>query len=87
LVSLFSYVKPVCLPASGSDPAAGTNCWITGWGTTSSGGSQPDELHQAQVPIVSKADCENAYPGEIHHDSMICAGLKQGGIDSCQGMY
>ena len=39
---------------------------------------------QATVPIASRARCEKAYPGHIH-DSMICAGLQQGGVDTCRG--
>ena len=36
------------------------------------------------MPIVDRNRCEWAYLGRIH-DSMICAGLDRGGIDSCQG--
>ena len=39
---------------------------------------------QASVPLVSQARCKQAY-GRSIHESMICAGLDQGGIDSCQG--
>lgn len=59
-------------------------CRITGWGTLSSGGSQPNILQEASVPLVSKSRCLKAYPGKIT-DSMLCAGLDNGGIDSCQG--
>ena len=47
-------------------------------------GGAPTVLMQATVPLVSDARCFFAYPGRIH-DSMICAGLDQGGVDSCQG--
>ena len=59
-------------------------CWITGWGRLSSGGSQPNTLMEAHVPLVSKQRCQSAYPGKID-DTMLCAGLDEGGIDSCQG--
>ena len=59
-------------------------CWITGWGTLSSGRSQPNALMEAQIPLVSKRRCMNFYPGEID-DSMLCAGLDAGGVDTCQG--
>ena len=39
---------------------------------------------QASLPIVSEQQCKNAYPGEID-DSMLCAGLDEGGIDTCKG--
>ena len=77
----------VCLPdISHQLPFDNVNetCWITGWGTLSSGGSSPNTLMQASVPLVSPQRCENAYPGEID-DSMLCAGLDEGGIDACQG--
>ena len=74
----------VCLPRYVNVPSDGTKCWITGWGRLASGGATPDILQQVQVPVVSRARCEKAYPRKIH-DSMICAGLDQGGIDSCQG--
>ena len=58
-------------------------CLISGWGTLESGGNQPDVLHEVMVPLVSKSVCQGAY-GNLH-DSMLCAGFKQGGKDSCQG--
>lgn len=74
----------VCLPESVQDPSHGQKCWTTGWGTTASGGSQPDVLHEVEVPAVSHAICNRAYNGKIDK-TMICAGLKQGGKDACQG--
>ena len=55
-----------------------------GFGTLSSGGSLATELMQVEVPIVSQSSCKRAYGSSIH-DSMVCAGLRQGGKDSCQG--
>ena len=59
-------------------------CWITGWGRLSSGGSSPNSLMEARVPLVSKGRCDNAYPGKIDN-TMLCAGLDEGGVDTCQG--
>ena len=79
------FVNLVCLPDNVSAPSEGKNCWITGWGRSHSvGGSSPNTLQQASVPIVGRNRCEWSYLGRIH-DSMICAGLDRGGIDSCQG--
>ena len=39
---------PACLPDSSTDYDAVTSV-VTGWGTTSSGGSQPIVLHEAEV--------------------------------------
>lgn len=83
--SLVRFVNLVCLPNAVPAPTEGTKCWITGWGRSQSvGGSSPNVLQQASVPIVGRNRCEWAYLGRIH-DSMICAGLDRGGIDSCQG--
>ncbi|MCB9079558.1 MAG: trypsin-like serine protease [Anaerolineaceae bacterium] len=57
---------------------------VTGWGTTSYGGSISDELMEVQVPIVSNATCAASYGSSIT-DSMLCAGYAEGGKDSCQG--
>ncbi|KAK3747290.1 hypothetical protein QZH41_010827, partial [Actinostola sp. cb2023] len=81
---LDKYTNIVCLPESIPDVSAGSGCWITGCGTLSSGGSQPETLQQASVPIVHQDTCMKSYPNEID-DTMICAGLQQGGIDACQG--
>lgn len=81
---IFRRVRPACLPFVVPAPASGTSCWITGWGTLSSGGSQPNQLMQVSVPVVSRQQCDGAYPQKIH-DSMVCAGFAKGGKDSCQG--
>ena len=77
----------VCMPDSNLPlPLDDLNkkCWITGFGRLASGGASPTKLMQVDVPLVSKARCLKGYPGAIH-DSMLCAGLDQGGVDACQG--
>merc|ERR1711881_216700 len=54
-------------------------------GTTSSGGSLASTLMKVDVPVVSDDDCRGAYGQSDIADSMICAGLDEGGKDSCQG--
>jgi len=77
----------VCLPSS--DVAPGSNCWITGWGTLSSGGKSPDVLQEAQVSVLSNQDCKNTgYRSSQITDSMLCAqGKSRSGAitDACQG--
>jgi trypsin len=78
-------VAAIALNGKGVETPAGTTAYVSGWGTTSSGGSIPDKLRKVAVPIVSDADCDEAYDGATY-ESMICAGdIKNGGIDSCQG--
>ncbi|KAI8826109.1 trypsinogen 2 [Fimicolochytrium jonesii] len=69
-------------------PQSGT-VQIAGWGDTSEGGSDSRVLLKASVPIVSNAACKSYYDGHgsAGHivDSNICAGAKNGGVDTCQG--
>jgi len=79
--SLDNKVAPACLPTGGD--FVGVDAIVTGWGTTSSGGSQATTLREVTVQTVSNAACNRAY-GRINQ-SMLCAGSTNGGKDSCQG--
>ena len=57
---------------------------IVGWGTTSEGGSTPNHLQEAQVPVTTDAYCAGAY-SDFDATTMLCAGYPQGGVDTCQG--
>ncbi|XP_067284114.1 trypsin-1-like [Pseudorasbora parva] len=84
-VTFSDYIKPVCLAAAGSVFSAGTESWVTGWGTLQAGGQTPDVLQEVKLPIVDNSDCDYSYGGGIT-SNMICAGLlNEGGKDSCQG--
>uniref|UniRef100_A0A3Q3X6A9 Peptidase S1 domain-containing protein n=1 Tax=Mola mola TaxID=94237 RepID=A0A3Q3X6A9_MOLML len=84
-VQFTNYIKPVCLAAEGSVYSAGTNSYITGWGTVGSVPLPlPQTLQEVSVPIVSNRVCNRAYLGSITNN-MLCAGLNEGGKDSCQG--
>merc|ERR1719203_2214511 len=80
-------VGTVCLPSN--DVPSGTDCWITGWGTLSSGGSQPTSLQEAKVTVLSNKACKNTgYDNSEIHKSMICAQGTNGNgdiTDACQG--
>lgn len=57
---------------------------VTGWGTTSEGGSASDVLRTVDVPIQSNATASSEYGFTISSDQLP-AGLTSGGKDSCQG--
>ncbi|XP_041439187.1 transmembrane protease serine 2 [Xenopus laevis] len=78
--------RPVCLPNVGMTWAEGQPCWISGWGTTSSGGMFSYLLKAASVPLISSTTCNQAavYGGAIT-SAMMCAGYLNGGTDACQG--
>jgi len=74
------FVQPANIPTASFDPAQ--NLVVAGWGTTSSGGNLATTLMKVTVPLVPRAECEDAYGSDIR-DGMLCAGT--GGKDSCQG--
>ncbi|CAL8110306.1 unnamed protein product [Orchesella dallaii] len=76
-------VSAVPLPTQGQDTTG--EILVSGWGTLSSGGSLPDVLQKVAIPVVDDATCQQNYPNELIAESMICAGLPEGGKDSCQG--
>uniref|UniRef100_A0A8C0H7H6 Peptidase S1 domain-containing protein n=1 Tax=Chelonoidis abingdonii TaxID=106734 RepID=A0A8C0H7H6_CHEAB len=60
-------------------------CLISGWGNTlSSGTNYPELLQCVDAPVLTEAECSDAYPGQIT-TNMICVGFLEGGKDSCQG--
>ncbi|XP_072479058.1 hyaluronan-binding protein 2 [Notamacropus eugenii] len=75
------YVKTVCI--SETPFPSQTECYISGWGATSTGKASR-HLLDAKVQLISRSRC-NA-PSQYNNlidDTMICAGRQ--GIDSCQG--
>merc|ERR1719347_2230925 len=82
------FIQPINLPEIEQQTEAGTLATITGWGTLTKGGfSLPNVLHKVEIPVVSDDDCDSAYDSAGYGtiESMICAGLPEGGKDSCQG--
>jgi hypothetical protein len=59
---------------------------VTGWGTTSEGGSISPILKKADVPYVPNSRCANYYQGfNAVTSGMLCAGYEaSGGVDACQ---
>lgn len=43
----------------------------------------PELLQCLDAPLLSQAQCEASYPGQITAN-MVCAGFLEGGKDSCQ---
>lgn len=78
-------VRYACLPDENVEVPDGSMCRTVGWGkerNTDPLGS--DILQEASVPIVSKRKCRKAFDYKIT-DKQVCAGFKNGGVDSCAG--
>ncbi len=81
-------VPPIALATVADAPyyAAGAVARVAGWGLTSDGGNGSEVLLQAELPIVSDADCASEM-GVPQREAalMVCAGYPAGGVDTCQG--
>jgi len=80
-----SNIDAINIPSSGQEYPEGHMCTVSGWGTTSEGGSLARRLMKVDVPVVSDDNCRDSYGQSDIADSMICAGYEAGGKDSCQG--
>ncbi|GLH15199.1 Trypsin-1 [Gryllus bimaculatus] len=78
-------VQPIKLPPAGFEPEEGTIAVVSGWGNLNEGNSNaPAQLQYVEVPIVNIHACNFYYLGLIT-ETMVCAGVTEGGRDACQG--
>ncbi|XP_063286939.1 transmembrane protease serine 9-like [Pelobates fuscus] len=94
-VNFTDYILPVCLPAASVSFPSGLECWVTGWGTRSSGETlpSPNTLQKVMTPLINYTQCDQMYhigssvssDVTIIQEEKICSGYKEGGKDSCQG--
>ncbi|XP_065649075.1 trypsin isoform X2 [Hydra vulgaris] len=82
-----SYVSTACLPTA--EAAAGSSCFISGWGKISHPGSMTSTLQHAKMNVVDRQTCEKLNKKTIPitiTKGMLCAG--DGGatrISGCHG--
>jgi len=81
-------VQPICLPSLPGKSYEGVQGTLAGWGDTSSGGSQPTAILEANVTTITTATCNAHYrhanPAQpTITDNMICAWTE--GKDACNG--
>jgi len=78
--------KVIPLAAESLTIPVGQPLEVTGWGATREGADASNDLPLGKVPYADTAECNApaVYNGKIT-DRMMCAGFKEGGVDSCQG--
>ena len=76
----------ICLPPDVTQTFAGANLTISGWGTTSSGGTQSPALKGAFITGLTNAACSTTGGyGTSITANMICATTPAVDTDTCQG--
>lgn len=79
-------VGPIPIPLAGQQTPGGTNVTVAGWGNLEfNNANRPDILQKVSVPTVTDEECRLAYGPTDMFDSFICAGVPEGGLDSCNG--
>ncbi|CDQ79391.1 unnamed protein product [Oncorhynchus mykiss] len=91
-VNFTDYIFPICLAASDSVFHQGTESWVTGWGNANEGVFCFLQIPYPHPRLCKKwrfqlwgtqCDCLNGVASIT--DNMLCAGVLEGGKDSCQG--
>ena len=74
-----------CVPETEDYLPTNTTCYAVGWGKLKDFHLfGTDILREAKIPLVSQADCQQAFDYEITNNQL-CAGYKSGGVDTCAG--
>jgi len=50
----------------------GRTCYITGWGRLTGGGALPENLQEAQIDLLTTAECQALWTAEQVSDSHVC---------------
>ncbi|WP_159992925.1 serine protease [Roseomonas sp. 18066] len=83
-----SQLRSVLLPPAGQATVANdTVVTVIGWGAMQEGGGTTPRLMSVDVKVQDSGICQRNYRPlrRIVTPNMLCAGLPQGGSDSCQG--
>ena len=83
-------VKPICLSSDKDLSFAGVIATAAGWGKQKESGKVSPTLQKVNLPIIYNKQCKQWFQDELGESTYIpntvmCAGLMQGGRDTCQG--
>lgn len=77
-------INQINLPELNQEIPIGADAVVTGWGLLSEGGAPAYQLQAVTVQIIGKDVCDVVFPGLVSNQ-MVCAGVLEGGQDSCNG--
>ncbi|KAK9506526.1 hypothetical protein O3M35_008448 [Rhynocoris fuscipes] len=90
-VTMTNWVSPICLQTSTGIP--GSQVIVTGWGRTGFVSDTSSVLMEVEIGLYNDSECRKAMeqiegsklPRGIDSNTMVCAGVRQGGKDACTG--
>jgi secreted trypsin-like serine protease len=89
-LALLELAHPVAGAArldDGTAAAVGSAATALGWGSTTAAaaGDFPDAMHQTVIGVEPDSACAQVYGNGYDAATMLCAGVPQGGRDTCHG--
>ncbi|MFB6830702.1 serine protease [Streptomyces hydrogenans] len=76
-------VQPIALPEPAAYP--GGTATLTGWGRTSGNGEASNTLQQANVTVLTVAECQVRWSGQKINTNHVCTYDKGTGVSACLG--
>lgn len=84
-IAFTKFIRPACLWQD--NQIRNERAIATGWGHTEFVGASSDELLKVILDIQHLENCQNVFDETsfVINENQICAGVDQGGADTCQG--
>lgn len=85
-VAFSSKIRPACLHQTSHINAP--KAVATGWGSTELAGPNSEKLLKVGLNILDNGMCQQTFRGDseiVINDNQMCAGILEGGKDTCQG--
>ncbi|XP_059469286.1 trypsin-1-like [Neocloeon triangulifer] len=83
-VPLKGDLLPACMPTPGKT-FTNEDALVIGWGRIGENKPLSAVLMEVAVPIMSNLKCQSYYGASRITDNTLCAGVEEGGRDSCEG--
>ncbi|XP_039661682.1 complement C1r subcomponent-like [Perca fluviatilis] len=94
-ITFNSSIMPICLPAEGATYVTGVMGLVSGFGIAEGDGRLilKSKINYVQLPVVEQETCSKSITSlkktrdnvPSLSNNMFCAGVPEGGLDSCQG--